>query len=54
MKDHENIVAKFEDLKTLRFFGLLIKEAPPLLVLTAQKIFLNIDPDRLAKKLNFL
>ena len=32
-------VAKFEDLKTLRFFGLLFKEAPSWLWPTAHKIF---------------
>ena len=34
-----NIVAKFEDSKTLRFFGLLFKEAPSWLGPTGQKIF---------------
>ena len=34
------IVGKFEDLKTLRFCGLLFKEAPPWLRSKGQKMFL--------------
>ena len=35
----KSIVAKFEDFKILKFFGLLTKEAPPWLGPTVQKIF---------------
>ena len=49
-----NIVAKFEDLKTSRFFGLLFKEGPPWLGGRRARKFLKFDPSRLAIKHGFL